>query len=329
MSGSKNTILSTLRNAIALIWGLAIFGVIAWYLLGRAPEAPVGAPVETPATPAPAVSELAPAQAVPPQAVPPAAAPGAACGDDGTTLIDDQTEIAQIRQDPKAYVDCKTARILSQLSDIGMPADEKAFVENAIRLKVLAFAQTFYKYGTREMEPLDAEQARLKAAVDLQGQEISGWACAVDNFPAPLAADYYIARFRQKAETGLPYDPGEIYCNVTVLDPAKEQARRAAARALANDDKTPEHEIRPGVRIRAVLAEPVATTIAKIYNNDVVVLGGKVIATQNQSAETFGLENATLVSQGPVPAPVPSEAPVPSPSPLPSPTPVPSEGTPQ
>ncbi len=299
MSGSKSPILSALRSAIALVWGLAIFGVIAWYLLGRAPETPVGAPAEAPAAAGPTVAEVAPAQAVPPSA-----ATGAACGDDGTTLIDDQTEMAQIRQDPKAYVDCKTARILSQLSDIGMPADEQAFVENVIRLKVLAYAQTFYKYGTREMEPLDAEQARLKAAVDLQGQEISGWACAVDNFPAPLAADYYIARFKQKAETGLPYDPGEIYCNLTVMDPAKEQARRAAAQALANDGKAPEHEIRPGVRIRAVLAEPVATTIAKIYNNDVVVLGGKVIATQNQFVETFGLDNATLV---PAKAPVPSE----------------------
>jgi hypothetical protein len=293
MSASKSPILSTLRNAIALVWGLAIFGVIAWYLLSSAPEPAVDVPVAA----APAVgAPLAEVPVVEAPAAPVAANPEVPVADAGTTIIEAEAEIAMIKADPAAYVEQKTTRILARLIALPMPDDQKAHVEATIRIKALAYAQGFFKYGTREREPLDTELARLRGSVDLAGKEISGWACVLDNVPAPLTADYFAGRFKQRAETGLPHDPGELYCNATVMDPEKERLRRVAEQALADQKKAPEHEINPGIRIRAVLAEPVATAIDRIYNNDVLALGGKVIASLDQSQETFGLENAILAA---------------------------------
>ena len=292
MSGSKNTILSTLRNAIALVWGLAIFGVIAWYLLSRAPEQPTA---DAPVTVAPATAETAvaaPATTETPATAPPATAPTApaqaVASDDGSTVHEESVEIAMLMADPLAFAEYKTARILSHLVDLGMPADQKAYVADMIRLQVVAYAQTFYKFGTRGREPLDVEFARL-SEIDLKGQNLTGWVCAVDNFPAPLTAEYLLAQIRERGDAG-----GYMECALTPLDPQKRRLRNTAEQEIRRNNKAPEATLDPNMKMALYLSEQAAAGIGKIYNDDRIVVGGTVNST-TRDAQRVTLENATLV----------------------------------
>lgn len=288
MSGSKNTILSTLRNAIALIWGLAIFGVIAWYLLGRAPEQPVA---DGPVTVAPVATETVATETA--VAAPEArveAVPAAVVADDGTTVHEESVEIARIMADPLAYAEYKTARIISHLVDLGMPADQKAYVADMIRLKVVAYAQTFYKFGTRGREPLDVEFARL-SEIDLKGQNLAGWVCVVDNFPAPLTAEYFLAQFKEKGASG-----GYMECALTPLDLQKQRLRSAAEQEIRRNNKAPEATLDPNLKMSLYLSEQTAAGIGKIYNDDRIVVGGTVDRT-TRDGQRVTLENASLVPQ--------------------------------
>ena len=287
MSASKNSILSTLRNAIALVWGLAIFGVIAWYLLGRAPEPPVA---EAPVTVAPGLAASTTPEssvAIAPEA-PVEAEPAVVAADDGSTVHEESAEIARIMADPLAFAEYKTARIISHLVDLGMPADQKAYVENMIRMKVVAYVQTFWKPGTRGREPLDIEFARL-SEIDLKGQNLAGWVCVVDNFPAPLTADYFLAQFRDRGNAG-----GYMECSLTPLDPQKQRLRSAAEQEIRRNNKAPEAALDPNLKMTLYLSEQTAAGIGKIYNDDHVIVGGTVQST-TRDAQKVTLENASLV----------------------------------
>ena len=281
MSGSKNSLLSTLRNAIALVWGLAIFGVIAWYLLTGAPEQPAA---EVPVTVAPVATETV--VAAPEAAV--EAVPAAVAADDGSTVHEESVEIARIMADPLDFAEYKTARILSHLVDLGMPADQKAYVADMIRLQVVAYAQTFYKFGTRGREPLDVEFSRL-SEIDLKGQNLAGWVCVVDNFPAPLTAEYFIAQFKEQGASG-----GYMECALTPLDPQRLRLRSAAEQELRRNNKAPEATLDPNLKMSLYLSEQTAAGIGKIYNDDQIVVGGTVDRT-TRDAQKVTLENATLV----------------------------------
>jgi len=296
MSGSKNTILSTLRNAIALVWGLVIFGVIAWYLLSRTPEQPAA---DAPVTVAPIATETVATETVTTQtattqtavaapAVPVEAVPAAVAADDGSTVHEESVEIAMLMADPLAFAEYKTARILSHLVDLGMPADQKAYVADMIRLKVVAYAQTFYKFGTRGREPLDVEFARL-SEIDLKGQNLAGWVCAVDNFPAPLTAEYLLAQIKEQGASG-----GYMECALTPLDPQKQRLRSAAEQELRRNNKAPEASLDPNLKMALYLSEQAAAGIGKIYNDDHVVVGGTVDRT-TRDAQRVTLENASLI----------------------------------